>query len=74
MVLVWVYWIYAPVVFAANNNNTAKVTFFEDGTRIINNGTSLRVQFDYNFTERDEEGLNFTQHGILFPKGKRLIT
>ena len=51
--LVWVYWTYAPVVFTDNNNNnnTAKVTFFEDGTGVITNGTSLRVQFDYNFTE-----------------------
>jgi len=46
------YWTYAPVAFADNNNNsTAKVTFFEDGTGVISNGISLRVQFDYNFTE-----------------------
>jgi hypothetical protein len=54
----WIYWTYAPVVFADNNNdnNTAKVTFYEDGTGVITNGTSLRVQFDYNFTEGAEEG------------------
>lgn len=67
--LVWVYWTYAPVVFGDDNNdnNTAKVTFFEDGTGVITNGTSQRVQFDYNFTEGDEEELNYTQCGILFP-------
>jgi hypothetical protein len=55
--LLWVYWTYEPVVFAANNNNsTAKVTCFEDGTGVITNGTTLRVQFDYNFTEGSKEG------------------
>ena len=63
-----------PVVFAANNNNnTARVTFFEDGTRVITNGTSLRVQFDYNFTEGSEGGLNYAENGTLFPNGTRLI-
>ena len=32
----------------------AKVTFFEDGTGVITNGTSLRVRFDYNFTQGSE--------------------
>lgn len=55
--LVWVYWTYEPVVFVANNNNnTAKVTCFEDGTGVITIGTTLRVQFDYNFTEGSKEG------------------
>ncbi len=45
----------------------AQVTFYEHGTGIISNGISLRVQFDYNFTEGDEEELNYTQCGILFP-------
>jgi hypothetical protein len=50
--LIQVYWTYAPVAFADNNNNnTAKLTFFEDGTGVISNGISLRVQFNYNFTE-----------------------
>jgi hypothetical protein len=63
-----------PVVFAANNNNnTAGVTFFEDGTRVITNGTSLRVQFDYIFTVGSEEGLNYTQHVISFTNGTRLM-
>jgi hypothetical protein len=63
-----------PVVFAANNNNnTARVTFFEDGTRVITNGTSLRVQFDYIFTVGSEEGLNYTQHVISFTNGTRLM-
>ena len=38
------------------NNKTAKVIFFEDGTGVITNGTTLRVQFDYNFTEGSKEG------------------
>jgi hypothetical protein len=46
--------------FAVNqgDNITATVKFFEDGTGVILNGTSLRIQFDYNFTERSEAGLN----------------
>jgi hypothetical protein len=72
--LVWIYWTYASVVFAANNdNNTAKVTFFEDGTGVIVNGTSLRIQFDYIFTVGSEEGLNYTQHVISFTNGTRLM-
>ena len=58
------YWTLAPLVFADNNdNNTAKVIFFEDGIGVITNDASLRAQFGYNFTERNEEELNFTQHG-----------
>ena len=72
--LAYLYWTYAPVVLAdTHNNNTAQVIFYEDGTGVITNGTSLRVQFDYNFTEGSEEGLNYTQNGILFPNGTRLI-
>jgi hypothetical protein len=47
--------------------NTAKVTSFEDGTGLITNGTSLRVQFNYTFTEGSEEGLNYTPEEIFFP-------
>jgi hypothetical protein len=50
-----------------------KSQFFEDGTGIIFNCTSLRVQFNYNFTEGAKEGLNYTEYGILFPNGTRLI-
>jgi hypothetical protein len=60
------------VVFADNSdNNTAKVTSFEDGTGVITNSASLRVQFDYNFTVWSEERLNYTVHGIMFPNGTR---
>ncbi len=37
------------------NNNTVKVTFFEDGTGVITDGTSLRVQFNYTFTEGSKD-------------------
>jgi hypothetical protein len=51
----------------------AKVYLCEDNTGVIAK-SSLRVQFDYNFTDGDkEEGLNYTQHWILFPNGTRLI-
>jgi hypothetical protein len=52
----------------------AQVTFYEDGTGIISIGTSLRVQFGYNFTESDEEELNYTQHVIFFPMYEVHIT
>ena len=72
--LVWIYWTYAFVVFAANNNNNAaKVTIFEDGTGVIVNGTSLRIQFDYIFTVGSEEGLNYAQYVISFINGTRLM-
>jgi hypothetical protein len=62
------------MVFVHNNyNNTAKVVFFEDGTEVTTNGTSLRGQFEYNFTEGSEEGLEYTHNGILFVNGTRLI-
>ena len=37
------------------NDNTSKVTFFEDGTGVIYNDTPLGVQFSYTFTERSEK-------------------
>jgi hypothetical protein len=48
-------------------NYSDEVTFYEDGIRVISNGTSLRVQFDYNFTERSQAGLNWIDDDMLFP-------
>ena len=45
--LVWLYWTYKPVVLA-DNNNTAKVTFFEDSIDVITNAVSkgiVKLQF-----------------------------
>jgi hypothetical protein len=56
------------------NSYSDEVTFYEGETRVISNGTSLRLQFDYNFTEGSQAGLNYTEDGILFSNnGTRLI-
>jgi hypothetical protein len=45
---------------------------YEVNIGVISN-SSLRVQFDYNFTEGSKGGLNYAQNGILFSNGTRLI-
>lgn len=47
-------------------------TLYEVNTGLISN-SSLRVQFNYNFTEGSEEALNYTQNEILFLNGTSLI-
>ena len=71
--LMYLYWAYAPVVFAYdNNNNTAKVTFFEDMIGTITNGT-IWIKFNYTFTEPPPEEIDYTQKGLKFKNNGTVI-
>ena len=66
------YWTYAPVVFAYDDDDTAKVTFFEDMTGTITNGT-IWIKFNYTFTEPPNEEIEYTQEGLKFKNNRTVI-
>ncbi|MDQ3968193.1 MAG: hypothetical protein M3275_07340 [Thermoproteota archaeon] len=55
-----------------NNNTTAKVTFFEDNTGTITNGT-IWIKFNYTCTEPPNEEIDYTQEGLKFKRNGTVI-
>jgi hypothetical protein len=61
------------VVFAhTNNNNAARVTFYEDMTGIIINGT-IWIRFNYTFTEPPPEEITYIRRFKVRNKGTVII-
>jgi hypothetical protein len=50
----------------------AEVTFFEDMTGTIRNGT-IWIKFNYTFTEPPQEEIDYTQEGIKFKNNGTVI-
>jgi hypothetical protein len=71
MFLVYLYWTYAPIVLAQQEEET-KITLFEDYSGEIVNG-SKHVGFVFNLTEPGINELLWEDNKILFPNGTTLI-
>jgi hypothetical protein len=69
--LIWIYWTYAPVVLAQEEEEP-KVTFFEDNTGTITNGT-IWIKFNYTFTEPDPAEIEYTTEGLKFKNNGTVI-
>ena len=54
----------------AQEPTKAKVTFFEDRTFVIENGT-IRITGDYIFTNPSSEEIDYTQEGLKLNQSKR---
>jgi hypothetical protein len=69
--LVWVYWTYAPIVLAEEEEG-AKITFFEDRTFTIQKNM-IRIQGDYIFTNLSFKEIEYTQEGLKFKNNGMVI-
>jgi hypothetical protein len=71
--IVYLYWTYAPVVLAQEQQQKeAKVTFFEDFTGRIENGTMV-LHFNHSWTHAQKNDIDYISEGLKFKNNGTVI-